>query len=215
MGGDPDAVATMLNGIEGYKTSFQSVFGGPATGANITQAIATFVRTIKSQNSSWDRYEGGDKTAVSQDVIDGFTVFSDSDKANCTLCHLPPAYTDALFHNIGVGYDKPMPDPGRGKILNDVATAAKTTDPNAAKMMGAFKTPTMRSVTESAPYFHDGRAATLEQAVDLALKGGVANPNLDEKLKARTITPEERTKLIAFIKSLTPEAVPFEKPTLP
>jgi len=215
MGGDPDAMAMTLNGIEGYKTEFQKVFNGPATGANIAQALAAFVRTIKSENSPWDRYEKGEKTAVSQDAIDGFDVFSNTDKANCTLCHLPPLYTDTLFHNIGVGYDKPMPDQGRGKILADAAKAKNTEDPDAQKMMGAFKTPSMRSVTENAPYFHDGRAATLEQAVDFVLKGGIKNPNLDEKLQPRQISAQDRTKLIAFLKALTPEPTPFEKPQIP
>ena len=215
MGGDPDAVAMTLNGVEGYRTAFQNVFGGPATGANIAQALATFVRTIKSQDSPWDRYERGDKTAVSQDVIDGFDVFSNTDKANCTLCHLPPLYTDTLFHNIGVGYDKPMPDLGRGRILADAAKAANKEDPEAQKLMGAFKTPTMRSVTEHAPYFHDGRAGTLEQVVDYVLAGGTKNANLDEKLQPRQISPEDRTKLLAFIRALTPAPTPFERPQIP
>jgi cytochrome c peroxidase len=82
-------------------------------------------------------------------------------------------------------------------------------------MMGAFKTPSLRSVSESGPYFHDGRAATLEEAVDFMLKGGIPNDNLDPKLQARNITPEERTQLIEFIRSLTPAPVPFERPQIP
>jgi len=83
------------------------------------------------------------------------------------------------------------------------------------KLDGAFKTPTIRSVSESGPYFHDGRAATLEDAVDFMLRGGIKNPNLDEKLKPRKLTAQERTHLLAFMKSLTPEPKPFEKPQLP
>ncbi len=215
MGGDPDAVAMTLNGIDGYKAAFQQVFGGPATGANISQAIATFVRTIKSENAPWDKYEKGDKTAVSEDAIKGYDIFSRSFKADCIRCHVPPLFTDASFHNIGVGSDKPMPDLGRGKILEDAAKAKGTTDPEAEKLKGAFKTPSLRSVVESGPYFHDGRAAKLEDAVNLVLKGGIKNPNLDENLLPRMITPEERKQLIAFITSLTPEKVPFEKPQLP
>jgi cytochrome c peroxidase len=209
MGGDPDAMAMTLNGIEGYKNEFQKVFNGPATGANIAQALAAFVRTLKSENAPWDKYQQGDKAAVSEDVIKGFAVFSDSDKANCTLCHLPPLFTDTLFHNVGVGYDKPMPDLGRGKILADAK------DPGADAMQGAFKTPTLRSVTDNAPYFHDGRSNTLDEAVDFMLKGGIKNPRLDEKLQARMISTEERAQLMAFLRSLTPEQKPFEKPQLP
>lgn len=215
MGGDPDAVAMTLNGIEGYKNDFQKVFGGPATADNIAKSLATFVRSIKSEDSPWDKYEKGDKAAVSEDAIKGFTIFSDSDKANCTLCHLPPLYTDTLFHNVGIGFDKPMPDLGRGKILADAAEKKGAKDPEADKMKGAFKTPTLRSITETAPYFHDGRSKTLEDAVDLMLKGGIKNPNLDEKLKPRTLKAEERAQLLVFLKSLTPESKPFEKPQLP
>jgi cytochrome c peroxidase len=95
MGGDPDMVAMTLNGIDAYKADFQKAFNGPATADNIAKAIATFVRTIKSENSPWDKYQAGDKSAVGDDVVKGFAVFSDSDKANCTLCHLPPLFTDS------------------------------------------------------------------------------------------------------------------------
>src|SRR5262245_39337589 len=215
MGGDPDAMAMTLNGIDAYKQEFQKVFNGPATGTNIAQALAAFVRTLRSQDSPWDKYEQGNKSAVSEDAIKGFTVFSDSDKANCTLCHLPPLYTDTLFHNVGVGYDKPNPDLGRGKILADAAAQSGGNADEAKRLNGAFKTPTMRSVTEHQPYFHNGQAATLTEAVDFILKGGNKNPNLDEKLKPRKITNQERTQLLAFIKSLTPEQKPFERPQVP
>jgi len=215
MGGDPEAMAMTLNGVDAYKADFQKVFNGPAAADNIPKALAAFVRTIRSQDSPWDKYQTGDKSAVNDDVVKGFDVFSNSDKANCTLCHLPPLFTDTLFHNVGIGFDKPMPDLGRGKILGDAAEKAGKKDPEADTLKGAFKTPTLRSITENAPYFHDGRAQKLEDAVDLMLKGGIKNPNLDEKLKAKTLKPQERSQLIAFLKSLTPEQKPFEKPQVP
>ncbi len=215
MGADPAQVVMALNGIEGYKASFQQTMGGPATPETVTKAIASFLRTIRSENAPWDRYEKGEKSAVPQDAVAGFDVFSNTDKANCTLCHLPPLYSDTLFHNVGIGFDKPMPDQGRGKILADLAQQKGTTDENAKAMMGAFKTPTLRSITETAPYFHDGRSKTLEEAVDLVLGGGIKNPNLDAKLMPKKLQAEERTQLIAFLKSLTPEQKPFERPQLP
>ena len=215
MGGDPEAVATALNGIEGYKTAFQKAMGGPATADNIPKALASFVRTLVSDNSPWDRYEKGDKTAVPEDAIKGFTIFSDTDKANCTLCHLPPLYTDTLFHNVGVGFDKPTPDLGRGKFLTDQAAKSGGNVDEAKKLDGAFKTPTIRSIYESGPFFHDGRAASVDESVDFMLKGGIKNPTLDEKLKARKITGAERTQLLAFLRALTPDPKPFERPQLP
>jgi cytochrome c peroxidase len=73
----------------------------------------------------------------------------------------------------------------------------------------------LRSVTEHPPYFHDGRAKTLDDAVDLLLKGGIKNPHLDEKLKPRMISTQERAQLMAFLNSLTPEQKPFDRPQLP
>jgi cytochrome c peroxidase len=215
MGADPDQIAMKLNGIGGYKDAFQKAMGGPATPDSIAKALATFMRTIKSEGSSWDRFEAGDKTAVSEDAIKGFDVFSHQNKANCTLCHVPPLYTDTLFHNIGIEADKPKPDPGRGKILEDEAKSAGTKDLKAEEMMGAFKTPTLRGAIDAGPYFHDGRSPTLEKAALFMLGGGRDNPNLDPKLKKRNISPKEFDQLMAFIKSLTPEQKPFEKPVLP
>ena len=209
MGGDGAAVAMTLNGIDGYKTAFQSAMGGPATPENIVQALASFVRTIRSEDSAWDKFEKGDKAAVSDEVRAGFQVFRSNEKAQCTLCHTPPLYSDKSFHNLGIGSNKPMPDTGRGKILADKK------DPGADAMMGAFKTPSLRSVTDTAPYFHDGSAKTLEEAVNTLLKGGVDNPHKDEKLKARMITDPEKKALISFLKAISPTPAKFERPKLP
>jgi cytochrome c peroxidase len=209
MGADTAAVAMALNAIDGYKTAFQSAMGGEATPESIVKALATFVRTIRSEDSPWDKFEKGDKNAVSKVAQAGFEVFRAEDKAQCSLCHTPPLYSDKSFHNIGIGSDKPMPDEGRGKILADKK------DPQADAMMGAFKTPSLRSVTETAPYFHDGSAKTLDEAVTRLLAGGVPNPHRDEKLKERKITAPEKAALIEFLKALTPPPAKFERPKLP
>jgi cytochrome c peroxidase len=215
MGGDPDQVAMTLTGIDGYKKAFEQAMGGPPTADRIAKVLATFVRTIKSENSPYDRYERGDKSAVSDDAVQGFMILSDTNKANCTLCHVPPLYTDLDFHNVGVGFDKPMPDMGRGKYLADQAKGKGESEDAAKPMMGAFKTPTLRSITETFPYFHDGGTKTLDEAVDFMLGGGRKNPNLDSKLKPKKLTAKERGQLLAFLKSLTPEQKPFDRPPLP
>src|SRR5262249_62220150 len=109
------------------------------------------------------------KSAVSEDVFKVFTVFSDTDKANCTLFHVPPLFTDTLFHNVGIGFDKPMPDLGRGKILADAAEKAGTKDPNAEAMQGAFRTPTLRSITLTPPSFHSAPAKPLHEPLTFLL----------------------------------------------
>jgi cytochrome c peroxidase len=216
MGADPEQIAKKLNDIAGYKDAFQKATGGPATPDSIAKSLATFMRTIKSDNSQWDKCDtGGEKSAVCEGLQKGFDVFSHQNKANCTLCHLPPLFTDTLFHNVGIGSDKKPMDPGRGKILEDEAKAAGKKDEKAADMMGAFKTPTLRGIADEAPYFHDGRAKTLEEAVNTMIGGGIANDNLDPKLKKRSINRKEYDLLLAFIRSLTPEKKPFEKPKLP
>lgn len=204
VGATPDAIATKLNAIPGYAERFQRAFGGPATGDNIVQALAAFVRTIRSGDSAWDRYEKGDKTAVSEDVVAGFEIFTA--KANCALCHAPPLYMDTLYHNAGVGYEGVKePDPGRGKV---------TSKPEET---GAFKTPGLRGVALHPPYFHDGSAASLEDAVDFMLAGGYrkGNKHIDPKLKPAKLSAKERDQLLAFIRALSPDSITFERPELP
>jgi cytochrome c peroxidase len=203
MGADPEAIATELNGVSAYKAAFEAEFGGPATGPRIVDALASFVRTIHAGDTEWDRMKQDPASLKRSAAGRGFLVFSET--ANCTLCHLPPLFSDTLFHNVGVGYDKETPDPGRGKVA--------TNDP---KMMGAFKTPSLRGVALSGPYFHDGHAKTLEEAVDFMLKGGLKNPNLDEKLQPKSVTPQQRADLLAFLRSLSPATKqPYRRPAIP
>jgi cytochrome c peroxidase len=214
MGADPDAIAKKLAEIPVYKKAFEQCMGGPPTSDTVVKAIACFVRTILSGDSPWDRFEHGDEKAISKDAAAGFEVFKET--ANCTLCHAPPYIADTLFHNVGIGFDTEKPDLGRGKIVADQAAKEnRPLTPDEEKLKGAFKTPGLRSITEHPPYFHDGRAATLEEAVDLMLKGGIPNPNLDVNLKPKTLTAEQRAQLIAFLKSLTPQNKPFQRPALP
>ena len=216
MSGDPDAVAKELEAVPAYKKAFEAELGGPPTGDRIVKALATFVRTIHAGDTPYDRLARDKKALAKSDVAKGFTVFS-GEVARCSNCHLPPVFTDTLFHNVGIGFDTEKPDLGRGKILADVAEKAKqAAPPDAEALKGAFKTPTLRGVGLTAPYFHDGRAATLEEAVDLMLAGGIANPHLDkEKLQPAKITPEQRKHLLAFLQALTPEVKPYPRPTIP
>ncbi len=212
MGAAPEEIAARIAEIPGYRDQFSLHMGTPVEPDSIVKALATFVRTIVSDDSPWDRYELGDLNAVSPEAVMGFKVFSESEKANCTLCHLPPLYTDTLYHNIGVGFDQREPDLGRGGFLAR-SQAEQTVE--AETLRGAFKTPTVRSITETAPYFHDGSARTLEEAVDFVLGGGHPNPYLDEKLQPRDLTTQERDALMEFLRALTPQEEEFERPILP
>jgi len=211
MGADPGEVAKELETIPAYKSAFEAELGGPPTSDRIAKAVATFVRTIHAGDTPFDNLPAGE---ADNDVAKGFKVFSEV--AHCTLCHLPPLFSDTLFHNMGVGSDRRPPDPGRGKVLADNAVAAgKPVPPEAKTLTGAFKTASLRGVSLMAPYFHDGRAKTVEEAADIMMKGGIPNPHLDEKLKAWPVTPEQRTQLLAFLRSLTPGSNPYVRPEVP
>jgi cytochrome c peroxidase len=189
-----------INGLSGYRAQFQKVFGGEATGENMMQALSAFERTIISGDTAWDKWRAGDQSAISEAAKRGWDVFQ---QAKCNNCHDGVLFTDQQFHNVGIGMDQPEPDLGRGKITN-------TPEEN-----GAFKTPTLRDIARSAPYFHDGSTATLEEAVDLMLAGGKPNPNLDKKnLEKRTLTPEQRGDLLEFLKTLTVDCT-LKQPPLP
>ena len=200
MGAKPDEIVKKLNAIEGYREQFQRVFGTNATPDNVVEAIAAYERTIISGDTAWDRWRAGNESAVSEGAKRGWQVFQ---QAKCTNCHDGVLLTDQQYHNVGIGMDKAEPDVGRFKVTN------KPED------TGAFKTPTLRDIARSGPYFHDGSSATLNEAVDVMLGGGKPNPHLDQKnLKKQALTTAQREDLVAFLKSLDVNCQ-LAKPPLP
>lgn len=192
----PTDAAARLAEDPGYAPGFVAAYGDAAiTKTRITHALASFVRSIRSGDAPYDRFELGETGAVDEAAQRGWEIFRS--KAGCAACHVPPLYTDHLFHNIGVGFGGDAEgEPGRS------AVSKRPSD------RGRFKTPTLRSVASTAPYFHDGSAATLEAAVDYVLGGGHANPNLDSGVTKIVLTAVQRDDLIAFIRSLDPAAPP-------
>lgn len=200
MGAKADEIAVKLNGISGYHSQFQKIFGGAATPDNIVKAIAAFERTIISGDTAFDRYRAGDTSAMSEAAVRGWNNFQ---AIKCTNCHDGVLFTDQQYHNVGIGMDQKEPDVGRFKVTN------KPED------TGAFKTPTLRDIAKSAPYFHDGSAQTLEQAVDIMLGGGKENEHLDKKnLQKHDLLPDQRQALIEFLKALNVDCK-LTKPSLP
>ncbi len=204
MGADPAAIAQNIAKIPGYLIQFKTIFNTDPTSETIVKALASFVRTIQSGESAWDKFEAGDKSAVDESAKKGWDLFRN--KAGCAACHAPPLFTDNGFHNTGVGFGKDVkePDLGRGKITKD------------KKDDGLFKTPTLRSAETHAPYFHDGHIASFEEAVDLMLAGGIKNDNIDERLKKPVkLSKTERADLLAFLRALTVKADNYQRPKLP
>jgi cytochrome c peroxidase len=184
-------IAAKLNGIAGYQQMFQKVFREDATPENVCKAISAFERTIVAQDSAWNRFKNGNEKALSPQARRGWIVFSE--KAKCTNCHDGALLTDFQYHNVGVGME--------GDKAADGGRFNKTKE---EKDTGAFKTPTLLDVARSAPYFHDGSKATLEEAVDFMLNGGQKNKYHDSKnLEPRKVTAQERADLLAFLRSLT------------
>ena len=195
-------VVKKLSQIKGYQDQFQAVFGTGVSIQGIGEAIAAYERTIISTNSAFDKFMLGDAKAMDDSAQRGLNLFKS--KARCMLCHNGSNFTDNHFHNTGVPQVGPRKeDLGRYEVTRHEYDK------------GAFKTPTLRSVIESAPYMHDGAFNTLEEVVDFYDQGGNANPQLSALIQPLGLSPNEKTELISFLKALTGEPIPFEFPALP
>ena len=188
-----------------YKQKFDQAYPSEEIGApTVAKALASFERTIISRNSRFDKWIQGDESALKTEEVRGFAIFLDSNKGNCVVCHSGPNLTDNGFHNIGL--------PSFGHTEPDLGRYAE----KPLKLMrGAFKTPTVRDASLTAPYFHDGSAETLEQVVEHYVKGGVVKTNLSPNLKSLILNEQEKADLVAFLKSLESTPEPFELPVLP
>ena len=152
-------------------------------------AMASYVHTILSEVSPYDSYVSGGLNALSSDVRERLRIFQC--KRNYITCHIGPNLTDKRFHNTGVAWhDGKLNDPGR------FAVTGKDQD------RGAFKPPTLREVTRTAPYMHHGSLKTLEDVVDYYDRGGNPKPYLDSDLPPLHLAPAEEKALISFLGSL-------------
>jgi len=159
----------------------------------IAKALASFERTILSTPAPFDRYILGDTNAISQNAKEGFELFQN--KAHCTYCHDSFNFSDGSFHNIGLNRGEL-----KGKELGRYNTKKR------AAWYGAMKTPTLRDIEKSAPYFHDGSVSTLEEATKICSQGGRYNSNVRNKsrsMKDRKLSAEERKKIVLFLKTLS------------
>ncbi len=192
-----DSLLPRLKKVAYYRNSFQSIYGKEGiTKDNLGKAIASFERTLITNNSPFDRYLKGDHNAMTPSAVRGMALFSG--KANCTACHSGPNFTDESFHNIGV----PGDDEGRNKILAG------------ATLKGAFKTPGLRNVTLTGPYMHDGSEKTLEEVVAFYNMGGKNKKNLDKLIKPLGCSEHEMQDLVAFLGALN-DPLNVARPEIP
>ena len=195
-----DSVIAVINSIDAYRTQFQAVYGEDANVTNIPKALATYMRTIISDDTPWDRWQRGDESAVSDGAKRGYNAFT---KAQCATCHSGVLLTDQQFHNVGIGMDAEKYDVGRFKVTK--------LDQN----RGAFKTPTLRDIAKSAPYFHNGSVVTLVEAVKLMLAGGIDNEFKDDALQPQDLSEQELADLLEFLGTLSQDSNLGQAPALP
>ena len=187
-----DDVVKTLRSIRGYRELFMEVFSENITIENVGIALANFQRTILSGNSPVDRFDYGvDLNALTQSAQRGFRVFQG--KGRCIRCHAGPNYTDEQFHNLGIGWESSHVDLGRYAITHQ------------PEDIGAFKTPTLREISRTAPYMHDGRFNTLREVINFYNHGGVKNPFQDNTIGSLFLSDEEREDLEAFLTALNGE----------
>jgi len=213
MAGCPDEIVQKLNKIPEYRELSMVAFGEYLSFVNIKKAIAAFERTILSGNSPFDRYYyGQEKGAISAAALRGMKIFDDPNKGNCKKCHTynktDGYFSDNQFHNVGIGYDKKLKKgeeypPGRYAVTKN------------ASDKGRFKTPTLRNVTQTGPYFHDGRTYSLKEATVICLNG-IPNKYLDSEYKVkRKLSDKELDDVVEFMKALTGESPIYAIPEIP
>jgi len=187
-----DAKAAEIGGLPEYAEAFAAVFGlddGDAvTPQHVAMALSAYERTLFCGDTAHDRNERSEAAQRGWDLFRG--------KAQCVACHNGDNFSDGLFHAVGVGFDEAgqaqgAPDVGRGKPAEDEAQNYK------------FRTPTLRNVAQTGPYFHDGSEATLEGAVRYMAGGGNPKaPNRDPLLRDMGLTDAEIGDVVAFLESL-------------
>jgi len=217
-----DEVVRRVSAIPQYEEKFQTVFGGGVTAASLGKAIAAYERTLVSANSPYDRFVAGDRKALSDAAQRGLTLFRT--KGRCTVCHNLsasfPFFTDGNYRNTGVagnfsGFEQLAQ---RATALSGEPSDAEIRDLNQQKGkfelgrflvtrnaldIGSYRTPMLRNVELTAPYFHDGSAATLADVLNYYSRGGNENTIRDWELQAVNLTEREQQDLIEFLKSLT------------
>jgi cytochrome c peroxidase len=189
LGTTAEAVLGLVGGRD-YRPGFLRAFGVEPDMVHVARALASYVRTIASGNSTFDRYAAGDQRALTPAARRGLALFNG--KAGCAGCHHGPNFSDEQFHNTGVGC--------RQARLTDVGRARVTGRP---EDRGAFKTPTLRNVAETAPYMHDGSVATLHDVINHYDGAGCGASGLDVRIRVLNLNASEKRDLVEFLRALT------------
>ncbi|MEM1093046.1 MAG: cytochrome c peroxidase [Bacteroidota bacterium] len=188
-----DTLLARLANDPGYRMEFDLVFGEGPTAQNFAQALAAYQRTIVSGGGRYDDWLMGEPDALTDDEQRGLALFEG--KAGCIDCHSGPRLTNRSLANNGLALDLAHADSGRARITGDPAD------------FGLFKVPSLRNVTLTAPYMHDGRFGTLAEIIDHYDAGGTGVRNQDPRVQPLRLTPQEKTHLLAFLDTLTDDEI--------
>lgn len=191
-----DKKATEIAGL--YKAEFDAAFPGETvTSVQVAKALAAYERTLVCDATAYDRFVAGDKAALNEAQTRGQALFTGA--AGCIACHTPPFFSSTyvsptgMYFNAGIGT--------AGKAEADVDTGRMTVT-KVETDWAAFKIPSLRNVSKSAPYFHDGSVATLTEAVKLMASGGIKNKNLSPILGDKKLTDAQVADIVAFLGAL-------------
>ena len=221
-----DAAVGAVAKVPEYRQAFQKVFGRAPNGPDLARAIASYERTQISFGSPFDHSMAGDKNAISNSARRGWELFNT--KARCNLCHaLSDTKQDSTFfmdqdvHNIGVGIIRhnvvglacqaeATLDSGdtiavdQTAISSNLSVLGRFLVTKKQADIAAFKTPSLRNVLITSPYFHDGSQRTLWDVMDHYNKGdGIQNPWLDQDMQPLGLSETEIDDVVAFLASLT------------
>ena len=202
MAANPENAAKRLAKTASYPALFKTAFGDEnITPERIVQAIATFVRTVRSSPSDFDRFMEGKQTALTDQQIRGLHLFRT--KARCIHCHNGPLLSDNQFHHLGTSFDQVGNFQGRYKMTGK------------AEDVGAFRTPALRTGIASPPYMHNGLVTDLDMLLAMYNMGWWQNAKLDDKtddiptaqlsplIKPLDLSKQELADLKAFLLGLS------------
>lgn len=194
-----DEVVARLQSIEGYQVAFEQAFGKDSISKdNATKAIAAYERTLITPNSPYDKYVSGDKSALTAQQVSGMNKVQE---LGCTGCHSGPAFNGpGMFHPFPIHSNPVYAAKYHFKDDKGLAEVTKKSEDE-----HFWKVPTLRNIALTAPYFHNGAAKTLDEAVTV-----MGKTQLDKDL-----SKEEVADIVAFLNSLTGEFPKQKMPVLP
>jgi len=192
MGNTVENVLTTLKGIPEYQQAFKRAFPqspDAITTNNLLKALSQFMAAIISADSPYDEYITGNQRNFSDAAVKGIEIF----KANCNTCHTAPLFTDNSFRSNGLA---DVTDEGRGSVTLQAQDKYK------------FKVPSLRNLSLTSPYMHDGRFTTIDEVINFYSSGIQDNEHTDPQVLKNSrsgfqFTQEEKASLKAFLLSLT------------